>query len=1105
MANTSIPVSKRPAQRGLTLAEVLVALAILSLAMLASAAFVSTSFHQTRHNADKTFAVQKSIAILEELKAAVEIQNGGQDVTLLDDFDDGVSYSPILTIQADVTQPSHAASGNTMNGIGWMYERQISVQKFASIQANDVRLVNVKVFGNVEGDRTLLAETAGVIRTIADNFPPTQVYDVYLLAMENVPGWWVYMSNLIPFVENAVIDLQARNPGLEFRTHWIRTLAYGRDQEYLPYFNQTNDSNADIDWAYFYPSTMPTGSAVSTYYVPNGLQGRARVDSSIVNDYDAATNPAPYALADHFNHAMRLPQERELFDTRVTLGLEDGGAPTYRLLLEDMHTNPHKYTNSIIINVHGELFPFPPLRNYSDPAKDPEGYADVRVVTHPERLRYDNDEDVELRVYSYLTDPASSLDRLDVPISVYLKDVPPTDVTVASLEGGFDTAAYYEENDSTDDGGNDMYHEISANGSGTLVRLYRSPLRTPCPAGNCNLGGLDTGKRLYAMDYIPTPLSDGGGSFSRDLRHAGDTTKNTARWTITIDGDGLSNDRRWDFQTRIDDDLTAGVLFPTRREPQNLSETYVWRGSDTWAFGDGTKANPGHVPLTERFQVIGDPRHNPYADLYEAYDAATNPLGAGYNRYFDDFHNGSGNFASDNAYWPGFEVKNDGDADNDLWQGRLEIDINRAFQTIRQAVTRSNSLWTTMTGFSYYYVGIGNEIGYDSANGFPDSIPVSSRPFDGTSGSRNEMSITTAQSGGVKYIVENDGNGWWGVNWLGELYPDAHYSQWRDDGNLATGNGNGTFIRQRRDQITTNLPLGTSLRNAQRRTQEEGSTTFFSVGTSSSKFHHTFSQGDGNLQAAGQEIAGRYNFGIPDTASINRPFYFNLNGSGGVPDHYLQPTYVGGSSLTPSVLAEFYSHPDSGVTGSALLGLDGPGEDMGYIVVNGIAQTVQTGSAFMSRWSVLTMLQSFMEAGLFSGSERIVQLPQMEIVTPNELTDLERPTSISVTWDRSWSRWDGLSYTENYTSGFAETSPLDYVVLYSPDNGASWVYPQTGASAEPGRRPDGSVPVIAGTSYSWGVPPASFPQGSYLLRVEAHRRDLQLHYAYHQRKIYIKR
>ena len=93
--------------------------------------------------------------------------------------------------------------------------------------------------------------------------------------------------------------------------------------------------------------------------------------------------------------------------------------------------------------------------------------------------------------------------------------------------------------------------------------------------------------------------------------------------------------------------------------------------------------------------------------------------------------------------WPGWQytaggttygVKNDADSTNDgyAWgttNGQLEIDIQHAFQTVRRALTSAQTIYTTMTGYSYYYVGIGGEIGYDAANQFPNSIPLSSKPF----------------------------------------------------------------------------------------------------------------------------------------------------------------------------------------------------------------------------------------------------------------------------------------------------------------------------------------------------------------------------------------
>ena len=46
--------------------------------------------------------------------------------------------------------------------------------------------------------------------------------------------------------------------------------------------------------------------------------------------------------------------------------------PTLQLLLEDMNSDPDKYRHALIMNLHGELIPMPSIRNYSDPAKDPQ-------------------------------------------------------------------------------------------------------------------------------------------------------------------------------------------------------------------------------------------------------------------------------------------------------------------------------------------------------------------------------------------------------------------------------------------------------------------------------------------------------------------------------------------------------------------------------------------------------------------------------------------------------------------------------------------------------------------------------------------------------------
>ena len=81
------------------------------------------------------------------------------------------------------------------------------------------------------------------LKTCASNaYPTTQVFDVYLFAVESIPGWWVFMDSIKPFVESMITDLEQRNPGMSFRTHWITKASFGRNKLYKPHINEAVDS-----------------------------------------------------------------------------------------------------------------------------------------------------------------------------------------------------------------------------------------------------------------------------------------------------------------------------------------------------------------------------------------------------------------------------------------------------------------------------------------------------------------------------------------------------------------------------------------------------------------------------------------------------------------------------------------------------------------------------------------------------------------------------------------------------------------------------------------------------------------------------------------------
>jgi len=420
--------NERQFRRGFSLVEVTIATCLMAVVLITAVGFVTRAKDSTKFSDERAFAVQKGISLLEEVRNYTQLVG---DFGEIDALDDGVIYNTVLTIQEDVA-PDHVSSGNHTSATsdsGWHYSRRLVVKPFAGLDIRDLRIVSALVYREAinGGEPVLLADVGTVLRSPGDQaFPTTQVFDVYFLGIENIPGWWVYMSYIKPLMEVTVEDLQARNPGLEFRAHWVTKSSFGRNPRYMPFINEEVDSYQDIDWVYFYPGKMPTGSAADEYYVPSQMTARMMLDGKENRGYDEDTNPLPYSLADEYNHGMRYIDEMRYFNDRcdVVLNdpvtheptdppqhLDDPLTPTWRILLERMCTDPESFENAILINLHGELLPMPAIRNYSDPAKNPcnpakltagdQNHNGMRVVTHPEYLCTPDEEDLKLRVYAY--------------------------------------------------------------------------------------------------------------------------------------------------------------------------------------------------------------------------------------------------------------------------------------------------------------------------------------------------------------------------------------------------------------------------------------------------------------------------------------------------------------------------------------------------------------------------------------------------------------------------------------------------------------------------------------------------------------------------------
>src|SRR5262249_7292013 len=136
-------------QKGMSLIEVLVALALVTVVMFAALTYIGTAYRGTINNNEKDFATQKAISIIDEMKSFVENSGGGG--TVLDNFTDPNPW-PVLTTQIgidDITKagglPLNPTSGNLLlsgpntcsdlsNGstCEFKYYRQITVQQLGS-------------------------------------------------------------------------------------------------------------------------------------------------------------------------------------------------------------------------------------------------------------------------------------------------------------------------------------------------------------------------------------------------------------------------------------------------------------------------------------------------------------------------------------------------------------------------------------------------------------------------------------------------------------------------------------------------------------------------------------------------------------------------------------------------------------------------------------------------------------------------------------------------------------------------------------------------------------------------------------------------------------
>jgi len=914
-----------------------------------------------------------------------------------------------------------------------------------------------------------------VLYTVAADYVPTQVFDLYILSLENVPGWWVNLSTMKPTLDSIIQDLEDRNPGLQFRVHWITRLAYGRDLSYTPYINAVTytENSPAFPNVYFYPGLTKNDSSQDiNYFEPNNFLGRINVDGTVAN-------PSSYSLADQFNHAVRYPDEVNMYNIAVASAVAQGLAPpevSLRMLLEEMNSSPNLLTNMLLINLHGELIPLPPMRNYSDAARVGPNWSGFtgtehwRAVSHPGQLQYPSGNAVTVRVYSYVTNPNSVADGTVLPtMTVYFPTIGlnAANVTVR-ISSGSSSADYTWGNANS---GTDYTFSNPTAGS-TLITLNNSPLRHPRFAASNR--GLSTSQRLYGLEYIPCPVANSTTpefqEANEGLALVGTVPKNTARWVIQIAAGAMANGQ-YPIETRMGTDYTTGI---STNQPTNLSRTYTWVGTTP--------------PTTELYQFLGDPRHMPYSDV-----KANN----GYNWYFLQVPAAYAGYGKSVNGWNGNG-------------GQLNYDVPRFFQILRQGLLNTEGLWTTMTGYTAYYTGIGGEFGADAANGFSNGLQILEKPWNPGGGgmasvdeiTNNNYGAGTQNSARLVGLVDTS---WFAMPWLGELHADADFASWNTNGNVPTGTSANNYYRANYTDFQSTFSY-----NPVKRTSEKGSASLLNGNPNQDNtqtyFNHSYNGVTGNIQNAGNFMAQIFNFPLPASINATRPFALNVTGSGQLPPEWADVTYSSLRTKTSMMEEYFNASIGSPWVSSALLKVQFSSAAAAYLVENGVSNMSNFGSNEIGKMCTMSMVRGFMTAGLPSTSTvRIPQLPLVSVSSPTRSAQYTAPSTIPVVWTSAWTRWDTNLYTEAYSVGFNESTTLYANVKYSTDNGKTWYFAQDNTSATAGVG-DPAAGHVAVSPYNWDVSNAgAFPRGNYIVRVEEYRTSRTLHYAYHQRQVYINR
>ncbi|MEZ5962531.1 MAG: hypothetical protein R3F56_01675 [Planctomycetota bacterium] len=1103
--------------RGTSMVELLFAIAIVGVAVMIQVQQVTVTLREFNIDAETQFAFHKASGMLAELQASVD--SGVIDTPEKLEAVGDTEPNPFLTTRF-VEEPDHIMSGNSAHGSGaWQWFRAISVEPIEGVEHS--RFVRVRMFrADASGHRTLAALASGVLSVTIRAEPVVQEYDVYALAIAEAPSTWRPLPELRAQLASMVSEIEGTNPNLRVRVHWITSMGYGRDPCYVPYVNEAQAADVAAPWTYWYPGKLGATAPYSRLYAAELFGGRVRTEAGVLHDFDADTNPFPHAVADRFNHCVRTPEARAIFAARVAAGLDKEDEPPLQVLLADMCENPARYETAILLNLHGEGLPFPPLRNYADAARDPEGHPGVRVVTHPAQLHTPSSgtTPVEFRVYAYKSDPDTGPTVLTDPITVQIfggdfraslvVDAQVGGVDIQSGEVGTGLAmdrrysfggAVAEHSESH--APFEVNYEVGYTDDPvphTFVRLYNTPLVCATELG----AGIAPLARLYGREYVPSPVQDIGGFYAMTNASVLPIAKNTARWRIRVSSAGLASvfgqSAVVTAATRIGTDTTTGAMWPTPHQPQNISTTYAW-----WT------PSASDVPATERYQILGDPRHNPYIDLCVAGASFEH----GYNWWFDDLRDAT---ADVRGQWTALDTARLRDG---FGRGTVE-DVPRIMQVWREALQRTHAVLVNPGGALAARVLLGGEVFLpgDASTATPAAIAVHGELYGQSTPQFYLDDLSASAAGGSMSIVAPAGEraaivstaGFLALPWLGELAPDVAWPAYQADGNLATQAGFRHALTGTAKHPS--LPRGTAWDwFADSTLADLGAASLLWTDSDTSTFTQFGGKASSSLPLTESALSFVRAVGVSIPSAATSGLGCTLSGSLGAA--LPQRPYAAEVPTQTATLLEAFTAAPTGDLGAGVIRLAEQGSSAKVAFLVPLADTPagpEEQRALMAK-AVAFGLRGLMVAGEPDRSDDVGELPTVRIDLPSPATALDKPTTEAMKWSTSFVRFDGQPYTERYPSSWSGSEfGLEYVLTYRAEDSSEYRYVVDGSVAQAGERPASALLRLADSglgseSYLLSMPSDRFPAGRYFLRVDCFRSDVGVHVAHHEVLVRVKR